>query len=70
MSGYKREDRYDVPQTPVEVLKLALEKERASFEFYEQILQQTEDPNVRKLLESLRDSERGHVQQIKSLLDV
>ncbi|MDP2923433.1 MAG: ferritin family protein [Candidatus Omnitrophota bacterium] len=62
---YVRKDKFTKPVTPAEVLELALEKEKSSYEFYVEMIKKTENPFMKKLLEELKNAEWGHIQIIQ-----
>ena len=65
---YIRKDKYTKPETIVDVLKLALAKEKASYDFYDQMLKQFKAPSLQKLLTDLKKEELTHIKRIKGLL--
>ncbi|MDD4183318.1 MAG: ferritin family protein [Candidatus Omnitrophica bacterium] len=62
---YERKDKYTKPQTPADILDLALQKEESSYKFYEDMLKITTSPILKKLLSELKDAELGHIEKIK-----
>lgn len=66
---YLRKDKFSVPHTAVEILKLALEKEKSSFEFYSYVISKTKDPALIRLLKNLRAAEEGHISRIRHALE-
>jgi len=62
---YERKDKYTKPQTPADILDLALQKEESSYKFYEDMLKITTSPILKKLLIELKDAELGHIEKIK-----
>jgi rubrerythrin len=58
-------------KTPEEILQIALRKERASFEFYSNLLDRSGSVEVvRNLLEQLKTEEHKHIHMIeKKLID-
>lgn len=67
---YIRKDKFTKPYTPTDVLKLALEKEKSSYKFYEDIISKTKSPPLIRLLTGLKDAEGGHIQIIKRKLEL
>jgi rubrerythrin len=65
---YFRKDKFTRPATPLEALKLALAKEKSSYEFYEKVAQMTQNPALKKLLNELKDAEAGHIKKIQNKL--
>ena len=51
-------------KTPVELLEIALKKEKAAYSFYERMMLQTQVEAVIKLAAQLREEEAKHVQMI------
>ena len=66
---YAREDKFTKPYTPTDVLKLTMEKEKSSYAFYSEMIKNTDNPLLIKLLEDLKKSEWGHIQIIKRRLE-
>jgi len=66
---YERKDRYTMPDTPTDVLKLALEKEKSSFDFYKELIKKTRNPILKSLLSKLKAAELGHILKIKHALE-
>lgn len=66
---YIRKDKFSKPYTPNDVLRLALEKEKSSYAFYQEMIKHTENPVLTRLLARLRDVELGHIQRIKHALE-
>lgn len=69
MMKYIRRDKYTKPHTPVDVLKLALEKEKSSYAFYVDLIKKTKYAALLRLLNELKDAEWGHIQIIKRKLE-
>ncbi len=65
---YVREDKFTVPHTAADILKLALEKEKSSFEFYGYLISKTKDSALIRLLEKLKAAEMAHILRIKHFL--
>lgn len=65
---YIRKDKFTKPYTPTDVLKLALEKEKSSYEFYAEMIKKTKSYPLLKLLTELKEAEGGHIQIIKRKL--
>lgn len=63
---YERKDKYTKPQTPADILDLALQKEESSYKFYDDMLKVTESAILKKLLTELKNAELGHIQKIKN----
>ena len=63
---YERKDKYTKPQTPADILGLALQKEESSYKFYDDMLKVTESAILKKLLTELKNAELGHIQKIKN----
>ncbi len=55
--------------TPEEVLNIALAKERASFRYYERLLNQTTTEWVADLLQDLKNQEYKHIRTIERRLE-
>lgn len=66
---YIREDKFTRPVTPLDVLKLALEKEKSSYEFYEKVIRMTKIPGLKKLLNELKNAESGHIKKIQHKME-
>ncbi|MFA4842466.1 MAG: hypothetical protein WC658_01355 [Candidatus Omnitrophota bacterium] len=66
---YIRKDKFTRPQTPVDVLKLALEKEKSSYDFYTQMLREFKNPALKPTLTKLQKAELGHIQIISKMLN-
>ena len=54
-----------IPQTPLEILQAALEKENGAYHFYNNLLNTTKVLFLQELLEQLRDEEHKHIQLIE-----
>jgi rubrerythrin len=65
---YIRKDKYTKPETVVDVLKLALVKEKASYDFYDQMLKRFKSPSLQKLLTDLKKEELTHIKKIEKQL--
>ncbi|RJP29484.1 MAG: hypothetical protein C4533_00380 [Candidatus Omnitrophota bacterium] len=65
---YLRKDKFSKPFTASDILNLALEKEKSSYEFYSKIIEQTKNASLLKLLKQLKDAELGHIRAIKALI--
>ena len=52
--------------TPMDVLRRALEKEQQAFEFYSDLLNQTRVRMLQDLLSTLKDEEQKHVKMIQN----
>jgi rubrerythrin len=66
---YERKDKYTRPHTPADILELALQKEKSSYEFYVQMIKETSSPILKKLLTQLKDAELGHIQKIQNKIN-
>ena len=66
---YERKDTFTKPETARDVLKIALEKEKSSYEFYSDILKKSPDAILAKLLEELKSAEAIHIQKVKAMLE-
>lgn len=66
---YIRKDKFTKPETPADLLKLALEKEKSSYEFYIELIKKTKSPLLVNLLSELKNAEWGHIQRIKQKLE-
>ena len=53
------------PQTPMEILRAALKKERDAYHFYNDLLNTTTVFFLQELLEHLRDEEHKHILMIE-----
>jgi rubrerythrin len=53
------------PHTPIEILKEALRKEQSSYDFYNDLLQQSTVDFMSDILEELRDAEFHHMKMIE-----
>lgn len=58
----------DKVTTPIEILEVALKKEKDARLFYESILSRTRVGIVRETLEKLRDEEYKHIHMIEKLI--
>ena len=67
---YIRRDKFTMPHTPADVLKLALEKEKSSYGFYNKLLEEAKFPALKTLLEELKNAEWGHIQRIERKLEL
>jgi len=65
---YIRKDKFIRPSTPLEALRLALAKEKSSYEFYEKVGKMSQNPALKKLLNELKDAEWGHIKKIQHKL--
>ena len=65
---YIRKDKFTWPNTPTDILKLALEKEKSSFEFYEELIKKSKNSILTKLLTELKKAELGHIKKIQQKL--
>lgn len=65
---YIRKDKYTKPHTPTDILKLALEKEKSSYQFYLEMSQETDSDILKRVLAKLKNAEWGHIQIIKGKL--
>lgn len=66
---YKRVEEYSKPKNIKELLTLAREKERASLNFYADMLKIFSDQeSIAQLLEQLKDEEAGHIGKIEARL--
>ncbi len=54
--------------TPMEVLQMALQREKAAFKFYKEQAAAAKPP-IRDLLKELADEEERHVAQLEDALD-
>jgi len=66
---YIRKDKFTKPYSPADVLKLALEKEKSSYGFYQEMLKTAKYPGLTRVLTELRDSEEAHIKIIKKKLE-
>lgn len=67
---YKRIEEYSKPKDAKELLILAREKEKASLNFYADMLKIfSGQENIAQLLESLKDEEAGHIKKIENQLE-
>jgi len=66
---YRRKDVFTKPTTPADVLKLALEKEKSSYDFYSQQLKVTKNPAMKKLFLKLKAAEQLHMRYIRKMLE-
>ena len=66
---YERKDKFSKPITPAEVLKLALEKEKSSYEFYKRLIEMEKNACLMPVLEKLRNSEQEHIKIIQNMLN-
>lgn len=69
-SELKLHDRFHVDNNTAEMsfldgLRLAIEKERASFQFYTLLLSQSQDPELREIIMALAEEEMRHVLQFE-----
>lgn len=67
---YKRIEEYSKPKDIKELLILAREKEKASLNFYADMLKIFSDQeSIAQLLESLKDEEAGHIKKIEDRIE-
>ncbi|MBU2043656.1 MAG: hypothetical protein KJ977_01230 [Candidatus Omnitrophica bacterium] len=66
---YKRKDVFTKPATPADILKLALEKEKSSYDFYSQQIKLTKNPSMKKLFIKLKAAEQLHIRYIRKMLE-
>jgi len=66
---YTREIKYPKPYTVRDVLKIALEKEKLSYKFYDGLLKEAKELKLFSILKRLRDSEGVHVKIIQRMLE-
>ena len=66
---YIRKDKFTRPATATDILKLALEKEKSSYAFYEDLIRRTKNPVLLGLLTELKNAEWGHIQRIQQKLE-
>lgn len=57
------------PKTPMELIRMALEREKAAVEKYTEFAAQADDPSVRDLFLTLADDEKKHVALIQDEID-
>ena len=55
-------------KTPDQILELALEKERAAYNFYNEAVSGSKIEMIRELLEELRNEEAKHIKLIEKKL--
>ncbi len=55
-------------RTPDQILRLALQKEKAAYEFYSEACSETKVDMIRELLEALRNEEAKHIKLIEKKL--
>jgi len=55
-------------KTPLELLELAMKKEKAAYSFYDKMILQTKVESVIKLAHQLREEEAKHIQKINKIL--
>lgn len=65
---YFRKDKFTKPYTPIDILELALEKEKSSYRFYSDLIEKAEYPALSRLLTELKNAEAGHIEIIKRKL--
>jgi rubrerythrin len=53
--------------TPMDILDMALAKERQAFEFYANMAARCKIDDVRRLFESLKDEEQRHMRLIEKM---
>jgi len=66
---YERKDEFTKPNTPIDILNLALEKEKSSRDFYSNLLIDLKNSALKNVLKKLMDSENEHIQIIKRMID-
>ena len=59
----------DPNMTPVEVLRLALEKEKQALAFYVEAAEQCHHPATKATFLEMADEEKGHIRRIEEDLD-
>jgi len=59
----------DPNMSPVEILRLALEREKAAFQFYSEAAEVATDPASRVTFGTLADEEKRHIQRLEEELD-
>ena len=66
---YTRVIKYPKPYTVGDVLKIALEKEKQSYKFYDGLLKEAKEFKLFSTVKRLRDSEGVHVKIIQRMLE-
>ena len=66
---YARKDAFTKPNTAIDILNLALEKEKSSRDFYADLLVNLDNPALKTVLKKLLDSENEHIQIIERMID-
>ena len=66
---YSRKDKYAKPQTAADVLGIALLKEKASFELYNQLLKDLKNTALATTLQRLCNFENEHIKTIQKMLN-
>ncbi len=59
----------DPAMKPVDILRLALEREKAAFQFYEEAARVSSDPASRVTFLDLAEEEKRHIRQLEEELD-
>jgi rubrerythrin len=54
---------------PVDILRMALEKEKAAFEFYTEAAKISQNESTRSTLQEMADEEAEHIRKIEAALD-
>ncbi len=55
--------------TPFDAIKMAIEHEKRSMEFYQKAAQKAEDPGTKKMFEGMAKEEEEHLRTLEEELD-
>lgn len=58
-----------MPKTPIEVLKMALEREKDAVQYYKEYALTAENQSVKDLFVFLVEEEKGHVKMLQEELE-
>ncbi len=58
-----------MPKTPIDVLKMALAREKDAVQYYKEFAQTAEDPSIKELFVFLVEEEKGHVKMLQEELE-
>jgi len=59
----------DPNMSPVEILRMALEREKETFQFYSEAAKVSTDPASKVTFQAMADEEKRHIQQLEEELD-
>lgn len=58
-----------MPKTPVDVLKMALEREKDAVQYYKEYALTAENPSIKEMFQFLVEEEKGHVKMLQEELE-